>query len=80
MSGEKLLRVSKIVHYVVGKLPSKVEPESIQITCNGEILKLNQTLLTVKNLFWKQSEDMIVKYRFHPDKKPSSLPNNTKKN
>lgn len=74
-----MLRVNKITAYILSKLSSKMElpssssdPDFIQVLCNGEILKLDQTLLTVKTFFWKQSEEMTLKYRFHPDKKPPS--------
>jgi len=79
LTGDKMLRVNKITAYILSKLSSKMElpssssdPDFIQVLCNGEILKLDQTLLTVKTFFWKQSEEMTLKYRFHPDKKPPS--------
>jgi len=85
----RLIKVSKIIHYVVNKLDLKlpkkegedttIPPEEfLEIVCNNQVLSIDASLATVKVFIWKSGEDMNLQYR-HTEKYISEKLKNTKK-
>lgn len=81
-SGSKLnascmIKVKKIKYFIVSRIKTKtremkdkIDPvEWLDLLCRGQILEDNMTLNTIKTLYWKATNDIIIEYR----RKPSSI-------
>jgi WD repeat-containing protein 48 len=74
LSAAKVLRVSKVAHYVVSKLPmpegeTPLSEDSLELLCNEKPLPADMSLATVRAFFWKNgNEDMAISYRRAPDR------------
>lgn len=71
LSAHELIRVHKIMGYILEKFEKKTDEmkrdqkvqEWLELSCNGEVLPTNMTLITIKTRVWRNLGDVVLKYR-----------------
>ncbi|KAJ4462386.1 hypothetical protein PAPYR_1015 [Paratrimastix pyriformis] len=71
---KEITRIAGIQHHVAkGLRDPRIRPEDIELLCDGKPLPHSTSLVTVKHMYWKKSEPLILQYRLRaPGPTPSS--------
>ncbi|EMG49439.1 hypothetical protein G210_5793 [Candida maltosa Xu316] len=62
LTSHGMIRVVKIISYVLDKMDKKVKDEMV-LECNGIELSNEMTLQYIKTMIWKSSGDIVLNYR-----------------
>lgn len=67
LNGYQMLRAHKAASYLVEKLKltwnGSLEPEEVELLCQGVVVPSKMTLGTVRTRYWRSGRDVILKYR-----------------